>query len=399
VVLVCALLVLVPSAQILVSWTVAWPRTIALLAAIGAFGIANKAFAQSRTKPWRWAAAVSLVVVSALTYPSDTLLYVSLVTAGSWTRRSGSWRSLAEWCVRHLVTLGIGVATAFTAMTFAFARGWVATSGRVALESNVAAKFAWFGREPLANAAALIRLNHDGAEASIRRTALLVGLVLVAGIIGTGLRHGWRTVRWTLLLPLLLVGSFAVNFAVADAWAVYRVLLPLTMTVAIALVAALSGAIGPWPTRAALVVVLVPAAWLARDQTRHLIAEPQAQELRSVEAAAARIDPEVNPRVFIRLPRVHERVADWVFHDEFGSLSADSDWSTREMLKRAMQERFPGRHDVTRHYTLMTGRTVPVLPRPDVILDLVRLRAVVRSQESLPTVSPKMAKSTTARAR
>jgi hypothetical protein len=376
--LMSALVVLLPSTQILVSWAVAWPRCVALLLSIAAFVSAEKAFRRSYpTHGGWWALAVALITTSALVYPTDTLLYVSFMVAGLWSRRRWSARNGIEWIVRHATTLAIGLGLAFTTMTVAFARGWVPTSTRVALEHDWAGKLVWFVREPLQNALALIVLRQDGGSPGVHRMAALVGFVIIAGLIRAAMTHGRRmTAWWSLGLVSLVMGSFTVNLIAADRWSAYRVLLPLATSVAIALVLALHHLGGRGVARTGLVMLVVPGVWLACRQSYDLVAWPQSVELKALETGAVRIDPAKHPRVFVLTPRPEDHVGPTVSLDEFGSLSTDSDWVPKEMLKLVMKDRYPGVPDVTRRYSIATGRIVPDKNPPDVVIDLQHLRDI-----------------------
>ncbi len=430
--LVAALAMVLPSAQIVAGWAVGWPLFAAMLVALGGFACADRAFdparrrrmppqtkstpgsvavaaelgrpggplvrepravgetrvidlpkkrAKTEARPaavapafgW-WLAAVLLVAVSALIYQSNALYYFSLVAAGLWSRRRWRARRGIAWLTRHTVTVLIGLGTAFTATMVAFAAGSVPVSRRVALEHDWWGKLEWFVGEPLQNALGLIVLNHDADPRPTHRMATLVGLVIVAGLCRAGSRGWQRGGWWASAFAALIVASFAVNLAVADRWPAYRVLAPLSVTVLVAVTVALLTLSGRGFARITLLALLVPGVWLARWQTLHLIAEPQATELKLLEAGAARIDPAQHPRVFVLTPKPEDHVAPQVYSDEFGSLSTDSDWVPKEMLKLIMHERFPAMPEVNERYTFASGRELPDNARFDVVIDLRQLR-------------------------
>ena len=382
--LVAALFVLLPCSQIVVSWAVGWPLFVSLLLALGAFACAERAFAVAPAnasvagaKAGWWAAAVVLVAVSALIYQSNSLFYLAALAAALWAHRRWTTRHGIAWLIRHAATLSVGLLAAFTATMTAFARGWVPVSRRVAFEHDWLAKIEWFIREPLRNALAVIVLNDDAASRGVHRMAALVAVVIAAGLARAAFNRRWRHgTWWVLTLPALIVGSFAVNLSVADRWPAYRVLAPLSLTVVVALAIALLALGGRRFARLGLLVLVVPGAWLARRQTSELIAQPQSAELRLLEAGAARINPAAHPRVFVLTPSPQDHIAPQVFSDEFGSLSTDSDWVPKEMLKLIMRERFPAMSDVTHRYTFASGRELPKGQAQafDVIIDLRRVR-------------------------
>ncbi|HVU36241.1 MAG TPA: hypothetical protein VHE61_22580 [Opitutaceae bacterium] len=367
------LIVLLPAAQIIASWAVGWPLIPALLLALAAFVLVERAMEgrSGAEKLGWWTAAILALAASALIYPTNTLFYFSALAAGLWSRRRWAARRGFAWLAGHTLTLGVGLALAFSIAMTTFARGWVPASSRVALEHDWWGKLQWFAREPLRNALALIALNENGGSATVHRLAGFVALVIGAGLCRRAFVRGWRASWWWLAsLAFVLVSSFGVNLAVANRWSAYRVLLPLSATVVVLLAMALLSLGGRALARSALLALAVFAVVLARRQTLQLIARPQAIELRSIEAGARRIDPARSPRVFVRTPTAAQHIAPRVFGDEFGSLSTDSDWAPKEMLKLVMRERYPMDPDVTRRYTCRVGRALPGDAPVDVFIDL-----------------------------
>jgi hypothetical protein len=403
--LAAGLIAVLPSSQLIASWAVGWPLCVAILLTLGGFVSAEQAFAGRQTggvvRPgsgrrwkapgavaWRgpgvakvgwWTAAVVLVMGSALIYPSNTLFYFTAVAAAVWSRRRGTMRGGIEWFVRHAITVVIGLLMAFTLMMTAFASGVVPASTRVGLEHDWMGKLGWFVGEPLQNAMALIAHNHDGGSHAVHRVAALVATVIVGGLAHCCFNRRWRQrLWWTVGLAAMLPASFLVNLVVADRWTVYRVLLPLSATVVVLLAISLLTLSGRRLARAGLVLLLVPGLWLARRASFDLVARPQAAELRAMESGAAAINPSERPRIFVLTPTPEEHVAPWVFADEFGSLSTDSDWVPKEMLKLIMRDRFPDLPDIARQYTVQTGRNVPAQAAYDVVIDLRHLREMGR---------------------
>jgi hypothetical protein len=379
--LAAALLTVLPSAQIGVGWAVAWPLPIAMLLAMAAFGSAERSFEllQRNSVPvatalW-WALSVLLVTASALIYQSNSLFYFTAVAAALWGHRRWGARRGVEWLVRHVATVSIGLALAFTIMMVAFAQGWVAVSHRVALEQDWVGKFVWWVREPLKHALGLIALDDDAGSQTVHRVAALVAIVIAVGLARAAWRRGYgRAAWWPFALPAMVFASFAVNLIVADRWPVYRVLMPMSASIVVALAIALLSLGGRPLARYGLLALVVAGAWLARRQTVDLIAWPQSVELRVLTEEAGRIHPAEKPRVFVLTPKPQDHVAAKVFSDEFGSLSTDSDWVPVEMLKLVMRERYPDRPQVNSEYTVACGRELPKDRPFDVVLDLRRVR-------------------------
>jgi hypothetical protein len=62
-----------------------------------------------------------------------------------------------------------------------------------------------------------------------------------------------------------------------------------------------------------------------------------------------------------------------IYHDEFGSLSTNSEWVPREMFKRAMHDLHPSLANLDSHYVFLSGVKLPADHNFDVIIDLHRL--------------------------
>lgn len=381
-----ALITLVPSAQIGVGWAVAWPLPLAMLLGAAAFGCAERAFATATRDASRrpsapaagrrismgwWLAAVVAVAAAALIYQPDSLFYFAAMAAALWSHRRWGTRHGIEWLARHVATVVIGLGLAFTLMIVAFAHGWVPVSPRVGFEHDWLGKLAWFVRVPLKHAVALVVLDDDAGVQAVRRVAAIVGIAIGCGLVGgVARRRLGRGVWWLGSFVVVIVGSYAVNLLVADRWPAYRVLMPLSATVVVVLATALRSLGGRWLARIGLGALVLPGIWLARQQTISLIAEPQAIEFEQLAAGAARIDPAQRPAVFVLTPTPSQHVAARVYRDEFGSLSTDSDWVPKEMLKLVMKERFPELPDVNSRYTVTCGRQLPAGRRFDVVIDL-----------------------------
>ena len=63
-----------------------------------------------------------------------------------------------------------------------------------------------------------------------------------------------------------------------------------------------------------------------------------------------------------------------IYHDEFGSISSNSEWVPREMFKRAMHDLHPEIANLEARYVFATAKFLPPKQHFDLIIDLHRLR-------------------------
>ena len=63
-----------------------------------------------------------------------------------------------------------------------------------------------------------------------------------------------------------------------------------------------------------------------------------------------------------------------IYHDEFGSLSTNSEWVPKEMFKRAMHDLHPEIPNLDSRYDFSEGYRLPADQHYDVIIDMHQLR-------------------------
>jgi hypothetical protein len=80
------------------------------------------------------------------------------------------------------------------------------------------------------------------------------------------------------------------------------------------------------------------------------------------------------PRIFAIASAPADISTATIYHDEFGSLSSNSEWVPREMFKRAMHDLHPSIADLDSRYDFATGPVLPAGQHYDVIINLHRLR-------------------------
>jgi len=83
---------------------------------------------------------------------------------------------------------------------------------------------------------------------------------------------------------------------------------------------------------------------------------------------------DTRPRIFAIVSSPNDKSTATTYHDEFGSLSSNSEWVPKEMFKRAMHDLHPELANVDTRYEFAEGVKLPVGQRYDVIIDMHRLR-------------------------
>ena len=122
------------------------------------------------------------------------------------------------------------------------------------------------------------------------------------------------------------------------------------------------------------VAVVVVAAYLARTQAYELIAVPQDKECRLVEQESMKLDRTRDQKVYIITPTPADAPVQLMSTDEFGSLSTDSDWVPKEMLKLYFYEKHPMIPPCRSLDHMVSGEKPPPPGLYDVVLDLRGLR-------------------------
>jgi hypothetical protein len=372
---------LLPGAQITVGWAIAWPVALALLFAALGFAVVESHLDRSRDiRLLGLAGGAFLYLLAALTYQSNALFAVVPLAAVLLLRRSDEKLGDVRWAGVHLATLFASLVTAFLLMQITFTEGVVTEAARMQLEPDPLLKLWWFVRQPLVNSLALFELR-DRFDTS---AWFWVVAASVGAIVALGYRFGARDAaqkrRWLFCLIVLPFVAHAVSLAASSQAVGYRTVFGLSGLVLVLVVYALrsvvaAGRLRPYMQSGAFAVLLVVAAVSAQHNAFSLIAEPQSREWEMIQAAADSMQLDNDTDVYIIRPGIEDRSTEEVFDDEFGSLSSDADWASKEMFKAAIRERFPDKLPPGAAYSIDTGR-VPPAPalRYDAVIDLRRLR-------------------------
>jgi hypothetical protein len=381
------LLALVPSAQVIAGWAVGWPYAATALLAIAAFFTVEGAVAiglragRGRVAG-QWLIAVCLMVVSALIYQPSSLFYVVPLAGALIAQRRRGLRQTARWLAIHLGFVVGALGLAYCTMTALYSTGIFVKSGRIAFEHHWGEKLAWFLQEALPNALSVFVLNDNNHRnhALYLGCAGLVGLILIAGAVLEWQRHGRaRGLIYVAALVGLPIFAFSVSLVASERYATYRTILAMTAVLLCFLVASVRVLTERWGLagrRLLATLVVTIAFFIAQHHVYALIAVPQGHEWQLIVAGAkhVRLDGPTRPRVFAIASSPADISTATIYHDEFGSLSSNSEWVPKEMFKRAMHDLHPEIANVDARYDFTEGYKLPPDQPYDVIIDLHRLR-------------------------
>ena len=376
-----AAVTLLPGAQVVVGWAIAWPVALGLVAALAGFALVERGFAKAGlARAALVAAGGALYVVAGTTYQTSALFVVAPLVAVLLLREGTTTRRDALWVTAHIGVLFLALVVGFLVARALVPPGAVPEATRTTIEPDIWRKFLWFLRNPLPNSIGLFALRDRFA------TPLWFWFV-VAGVVGVmvmGFLYGTQTrqqrLRWWVAALLLPFVAHSVSLAASSQAIGYRTLLPLS---GLFLVLTMFGlrAIGaryrvPRTVEAGVLAgVLVVLAQLAQRNPLTLIAEPQGHEWDLVQAAANRLRLTSDTQVYLIRPTIDYRSTERVYADEYGTLTADADWAAKEMFKAAMRERFPNGLPENTAYTLWTGSGAPPAEYSyDLVVDLQELR-------------------------
>jgi hypothetical protein len=368
-----------PASQIVVSWAIAWPIALALVAAVSGFLLVERGFA--RAGPVRLAlvaAGAALYVAAGLTYQTSVLFVVMPFVAVLLLREGTTFRADAGWAIAHLCLVFGSLVVGFLAMNVVFAEGVVQEAARMNLEPHPFIKLLWFARNPVPNSLALFALRDSFATPAWFWfvVAAVVAMCVLGFIYGAKTAHArWRWLFAALLLPFF---AHSASLAASSQAIGYRTMFPLTGLFLVLFAFGFRATVArfgvPRTAEAAVLVGFVTVgAVLARHYSLTLIAEPQGREWRLVQAAASRVPVGAETQMYVIRPSPDYRSTERIYADEHGSLSADAQWAAVEMFRAAMRQRFPDGLPEGMKYTLVTSMSPPLMTY-DMVFDLRVLR-------------------------
>jgi hypothetical protein len=379
------LLSLVPSAQVIAGWAIGWPYAATALLAIGGFFTVEGALAIGlRAGVGRavgqWTVALGLMVVSALIYQPSALFYLVPLAGALIAQRQRGLVQSARWAAIHLGFVAGTLGLAYCSMSALYAAHVFVKSGRIAFETHWGDKIAWFLQEPLPNALSVFVLNDNNHRDHVLYfgCAALIGAILIAGACLEWRRYGMqRGIIWLSGLLGLPVFAFAVSMLASERYATYRTILAMTGVLLCFLVASVSALTERWGSNARRLVAMlcISIAFLtAQHHVYALIAVPQGNEWQLIVAGAKQVHlGGVRPRIFAIASAPADVSTATIYHDEFGSLSSNSEWVPREMFKRAMHDLHPDIANLDSRYDFATGPVLPEGQQYDVVINLHRL--------------------------
>ncbi|HEY3658591.1 MAG TPA: glucosyltransferase domain-containing protein [Steroidobacteraceae bacterium] len=381
------LLSLVPSAQVIAGWAVGWPYAAAALLAIAGFFTVEGALTVGLSAgigraASQWLVALGLMAVSALIYQPSALFYVVPLAGALIAQRRRGLRQTARWLGVHLGFVVAALGFAYCAISVLYASGVFVKSGRIAFEHHWGGKIAWFFQEMLPNALSLFVLNDNNQRGHWLYVACagLVGAALLAGVFVEWRRHGRaRGLIWAVGLFGLPVFALSVSLVASERYATYRTILAMTAVLLCFLVASVRALTERWGVAGRTLlatVVMALAFFTAQHHVYALIAVPQGNEWRLIMQGAKHVHlgGPIRPRIFAIASSPADISTASIYHDEFGSLSSNSEWVPKEMFKRAMHDLHPDVANLDSRYDFSEGYKLPEGEQYDIIIDLHRLR-------------------------
>jgi hypothetical protein len=385
------LLALVPSAQVIAGWAIGWPYAATALLAIAGFFTVEGALTVGRSAgPGRavgqWIMALGLMVVGALIYQPSAMFYVVPLTAALIAQRRRGIAQTARWLAVHIGFIIASLGLAYCTMIVLYAAGVFVKSGRIAFEHHWVDKFSWFFHETVPNALSLFVLNDNNLREHgwYITSAVVVGLLLAAGAVVEWRRHGRaRGLIWAVALVGLPILAASVSLVASERYATYRTIFAMTAVLLCFMVASARALTAHWSAngRRILAFVVVGIAFFtAQHHVYALIAVPQGNEWQLILSGAKHVhlNGSARQRIFAIASAPSDISTASIYHDEFGSLSSNSEWVPKEMFKRAMHDLHPEVANLESRYEFSEGYKAEGYKLPpgqhyDVIIDMHQL--------------------------
>jgi hypothetical protein len=386
-VLFAALVELLPSSQVIAGWAVGWPYAATALLAILAFFLVEGALsARASAGAGRIAGqcllALGILWTGALIYQPSAMFYAAPMAGAVIARRDRNLMQTARWLALHTGLVAIALVLAYATISTLYAHGVFPKSGRISFEQHPAEKLVWFFTEMLPNGLSMLVLNDDHGvdRAWYSGCAVLVGALLVIGLIREWRRFGGeRGGIWALSLIGLPLFAAAISLVASERYATYRTIFAMSAVLLCFLVASVGSLTETWAPAARRLLsacVVGLAMFMAQHHVYALIAVPQGHEWQLIVEGARQVqlNATTKPRVFAIASSPGDLSTSTIYHDEFGSLSSNSEWVPREMFKRAMHDLHPEVPNIESRYEFSEGYRLPHGQHFDVVIDMHQLR-------------------------
>jgi hypothetical protein len=384
-----AAVTLLPGAQVVVGWAIAWPIALGLAAAVAGFMFVDGGLQRAGTRRAAYlGAGCALYLFAGLTYQTSALFAVVPLAAALLMREGATTRSDVYWVAAHVGALFASLVAGFLVMNIVFTEGAVTEAARMQLEPHPFIKLLWFLRNPLPNSAALFALRDRFATPAWFWVVVAASLTMIILGLLYGARNRPQRLRWLFAVLLLPFIAHSASLAASSQAIGYRTLLPLSGLFLVLVMFGFRAVVERYRLPRALAGgllagLIVPAAALAQHHAFTLLAEPQGYEWQLVKAAANRLKLATETSVYLIRPSIAYRATTRMYADEFGSLTSDADWAAKEMFKAAMRERFPDGLPAGTNYSLLTAFGPPPQQyRYDLVADL---RELVNLGERAPS--------------
>jgi hypothetical protein len=170
-----------------------------------------------------------------------------------------------------------------------------------------------------------------------------------------------------------------VSLVASERYATYRTILAMTAVLLCFLVASVRTLTERWgvPSRRLLAAATIMLAmFVAQHNVYALIAVPQGNEWQLILGGAKQVhlNAPARPRIFAIASSAKDLSTASIYHDEFGSLSSNSEWVPKEMFKRAMHDLHPDVSNLESRYEFTEGYRLPSGQHFDVVIDMHQLR-------------------------
>ena len=376
-------LILLPCAQVTAAWAVGWPWALSLLLSVAGYIAIELELEKGGLK--RFVGCLGgcfIYILSALIYPSNALFAVVLIAATLLTKERRKREDLLRWSGLHLGLLLGSLAAYYGLLRLLFQLGLFAESARMQMEVNPFTKLVWFIWQPLSNALALLPLRDDFQSGFVYFWLAVCAVVAFLAWVVRGDKVSSdpkAKLSWLICLAVLPWIAHLVSLIASERSTGYRTLAALSGLVLTLVIVGLrrlpvNEQVEPWAHYGGLVVLLLVAAMLARQNTMSLIAEPQAREWSLVHESLQQVRLRDVNRFWMVAASVEDRSTQRVHGDEFGTVSSDSDWAPRDMFAAALHERFPFGLPPEFRISFGQSRKDPQPGTYDTLIDLRKLK-------------------------